>query len=350
MASEHGGLNYKKLRNLGIDPDEVIDFSVSINPDPLPESVLEDIRNSNIVRYPDSNCSLLKEKIAEFNRVPAESVLVVNGTSQGMFLIVASLLGEGRSVAVVDPTYSEYLDACRLKTDRIHSIRMEPEESFRFSIEKITRTVETEKPVLLWICSPNNPTGQYLNEQDFEIIRQSCLKSGTIMILDEAYVCFVPDGMRYDPLREGVIVLRSMTKDYSIPGLRLGYLMAAPDLIQKIRRWQPEWSISSPAQDAGIAGFREIGYFRKSWEKTALRREKMMKALEDLGLKVYESCSNFFLVEVNDTEALKAHLWKDLLLVRDCASFQLKNTIRIGVRTDEDNNRLIRNIKEYLGR
>jgi len=350
MGSEHGGLNYKKLRTLGIDPDDVIDFSVSINPDPLPESVLNDIRESNVIRYPDTNCTVLREKIAEYNKVPVESVLVVNGTSQGMFLIVASLLKEGQDVAIVDPTYSEYFDACSLKTDRIHSIRMEAGESFQFSLDRITGTVETVKPALLWLCSPNNPTGSYLKEDDFESIRLACLKAGTLLILDEAYVCFVSDSLRYDPLREGVIVLRSMTKDYSIPGLRLGYLLSSPEIIKKIKRWQPEWSISSPAQDAGIAGFREIDYFKKSWENTALRRDRMRKALSELGLTVHDSCANFFLVEVDDTDALKSHLWKSLILVRDCGSFQLKNTIRIGVRTDEDNNKLIRCIKEYLDR
>jgi len=348
MGSEHGGLNYKKLRNLGIDPDDVKDFSVSINPDPLPESVLNDIRNSNIVRYPDSHCTLLREKIAEYNKIPVDSVLVVNGTSQGMFLIVASLLKEGEDVAIVDPTYSEYLDACSLKTDKIHSIRMEAEESFHFSVNRIIETVEKKKPALLWICSPNNPTGSYLSEEDFESIRISCLHFGTILILDEAYICFVPDDQRYNPLREGVIVLRSMTKDYSIPGLRLGYLMSTQKIIRTIKRWQPEWSISSPAQDAGIAGFREMTYFKKSWEKTAERRDQMRQSLKDLGLTVHDSCANFFLVEVDDTEALKSHLWKDLILVRDCGSFDLKNTIRIGVRTDEDNRKLIQSIQEYL--
>ncbi|WP_168203370.1 pyridoxal phosphate-dependent aminotransferase [Oceanispirochaeta crateris] len=348
MGSEHGGLNYSELRKLGISPDDVLDFSVSINPDPLPDSVLEDIRNSCIIRYPDSDSGLLKNSIAAYNNIETDSILVVNGTSQGMFLIVSSLLKENQCVAIVEPTYSEYYDACRLKTDNIISVRMTPQESFRISTSRILETVQSKKPALLWLCSPNNPTGSYLNEEDFETIRKACVQEGTLLILDEAYVCFVQEKKRYNPLREGVIVLRSMTKDFSIPGLRLGYILSSPTIIQRIKKWQPEWSISAPAQVAGVAGFRELDYFKNSWRKTTERRDFLKKNLEDLGLTVYDSCSNFFLVEVDDAEALKTHLWKDLILVRDCSSFSLVNTIRIGIRTDEDNHKLIQSFKSYL--
>ena len=350
MGSVHGGLNYSELRDKGINPDDVIDFSVSINPDPLPERVVNAIRDSRITRYPDTHCSLLKEKIADFNKVDSSSILVVNGTSQGMYLIVAALIDRNDPVCIVQPTYSEYMDACSLKTDNVTEIRMEASNNFEISPEKIIASVKAGKPRLLWLCSPNNPTGRYLKEDDFEKIRLSCEENGTILILDEAYVCFVPDEKRYNPLRKNVIVLRSMTKDFSIPGLRLGYLMGESSLLEKIKRWQPEWSISAPAQDAGTAGIAELEYFKESWRKTAGRRDRMSSDLEALGLKVHDSCSNFFLVEVDDIEALKKHLWKDLILVRDCTSFKLENTIRIGVRTEEDNNKLVKSIREYLGR
>jgi len=308
---------------------------------------LQSIRNSRITRYPDSDSTLLKERIARYNNVDKNSVLVVNGTSQGMFLIVSSLLSATDSVAIVEPTYSEYRDACRLKTDKITSIRMTAEESFALSVPRILKVIEKETPRLLWLCSPNNPTGSYLREDDFETIRQACVAAGCLFILDEAYICFVPDERRYAPLRDGVIVLRSMTKDFSIPGLRLGYILASPDIIAGIRRWQPEWSISAPAQDAGLAGFKVIDAFRESWKKTADRRNRLRRDLQSLGIIVHDSCANFFLAEVDDLEAIKQHLWKDLILVRDCGSFGLKNTMRIGIRTDGDNQKLVDNLKDY---
>jgi histidinol-phosphate/aromatic aminotransferase/cobyric acid decarboxylase-like protein len=350
MGSEHGGLNYRELRKEGINPDDVTDFSVSVNPDPLPDGVLRAVRDSRITRYPDTDCSLLREIIGAYYAVPEDHILIVNGTSQGMFLIASALLPSDGRAAFVGPSYGEYRDACSLKTGRIHEIRMNREEDFAFPVEKIIDHLESERPHLLWICSPNNPTGSWLDEASFERIRRACGESETLFILDEAYACFVNEGLRYDSLRDGVILMRSMTKDFSIPGLRLGYLMARPELIEAIKRWQPDWSVSAPAQDAGAAGFGGIEHFQSSWERSARRRESLRSALEDLGLKVYESCANFFLMEVDDVDELKRFLWKDLILVRDCRSFGLPGTIRLGVRSTEDNDKLISCIREYLNR
>ncbi|MDC7232412.1 MAG: histidinol-phosphate transaminase [Spirochaetales bacterium] len=348
MASVHGGLNYKDLREKGINPDDVLDFSVSINPDPLPDSMIHAVRDSRICRYPDSDSLFLREKIAAFNTVDPDNILVVNGTSQGISLIVSALLNQDDTVCIVKPTYSGYEEACRLKTDNIVEIAMGPGQSFHEAVPLISSTLLKEKPALLWLCSPNNPTGSYLEEDDFDTLCRICRESETVLILDEAYVCFVSDEKRYRALKKDVIVLRSMTKDFGIPGLRLGYLMGQPEILSRIRKWQPEWSLSAPAQDAGIAAFSAIEYFRTSWQKTIARREVLRKELKELGLNVYDSCSNFFLVEVPDTAGLKTHLWKDLILVRDCSSFNLNNFIRIGVRTDADNRKLTASIKEYL--
>lgn len=348
MGSEHGGLDYAKLRSEGISPDDILDFSVSINPDPLPEKVLERIRTSRINRYPDSGCHLLREKIAEYNNLDSiDSILVVNGTSQGMYLIVQAFLKQNEKVSIVTPTYSEYFDACSLKTDNISFIEMKYEEAFHFNIPLIIEQLKTDKPRLLWLCSPNNPTGIYLSEKEFEEIRLACIQTGTTFILDEAYICFVPDKLRYNSIKENTIILRSMTKDFSIPGLRLGYLIGDPAIIRSIKRWQPEWSISAPAQDAGVACFEEINYFRNSWKKISSLRKDLMKDLKSPEFQTFPSCSNFFLAKVPDKDALREHLWKDLILIRDCTSFNLGNFIRIGIGTEKANSKLRNSIREY---
>ena len=279
-----------------------------------------------------------------------DNLLIVNGTSQGMFLIVSALLPSGGKAVIVGPTYGEYLDACRLKTDHIHQINMKAGDSYAFPVDDILEYLESERPDMLWLCSPNNPTGTYLDEMSFNRICCRCGETETLFVLDEAYACFVEDPMRYNALKESVIVMRSMTKDFSIPGLRLGYLMAEPRLIERIRRWQPDWSISAPAQDAGAAGFGMIKSFKDSWRNTVRRRESFRSALIDLGLRVSESSANFFLVDMDDVDGLKAFLWKSLILVRDCRSFGLSGTIRLGVRSEDDNNKLITCIREYLDR
>ncbi len=349
MGSEHGGLNFFQLRNERIDPEDILDFSVSINPAALPFKVREKFQRSCITRYPDSESTLLREKIAEFNNIPViGNILVVNGTSQGIFLIVQALMNDGDRIGIVSPSYSEYFDACSLKTDRIDLLHMTGKPDFQFPLQEICSYIENFSPRMIWICSPNNPTGTYLDEMSFELIRQNCLKSDTLLLLDEAYICFVPEESRYNALRKNVLVLRSMTKDFGFPGLRLGYLMGEEENIGKIKKWQPDWSINAPAQEAGIAGFGEIDYFRQSWREIARRMQDMRKVFNELGLRTYPSCANFFLMEIDDIDALKAHLWQDLILVRDCRSFGLENMIRIGVNTDRANRKLLNSIKEYL--
>ena len=349
MGSEHGGLNYSQLRKEGIDPNRILDFSVSINPAALPDRVREKFQNSCITRYPDSGSTHLREKIAEFNNIPViENILVVNGTSQGIFLIVQALINERDRIGIVSPSYSEYYDACSLRTDKIDLIHMRGQADFQFPLQVICSYIENASPRMIWICSPNNPTGTYLDERSFEMIRQSCLESDTLLLLDEAYICFVPEEHRYNALRKNVLILRSMTKDFGFPGLRLGYLMGEEIYIEKIKKWQPDWSINAPAQEAGIAGFEEIEYYRQSWREIIRKRQDMRKDLNKMGLQTYASNANFFLMEIDDIEALKAHLWQDCILIRDCRSFGLEKMIRIGVNTDGANGKLINSIKEYL--
>ena len=348
MGSEHGGLNYKQLRKQGISPESVLDFSVSINPAPLPEGMLQKIRSTCITRYPDTNCNLLKEAISSFNQMETpDNILVVNGTSQGIFLISQAFLEKDDTVAIVSPTYSEYEDACSLKTDRIQHIHMKKEDEFAFPVADIISHISRKKPKLLWICSPNNPTGSYLTEMEFEAIRISCIKSNTLFILDEAYICFVGDGFRYNTVKENVIVLRSMTKDFGIPGLRLGYLLGEPETLSSIARWQPDWSIGAAAQDAGIAGFEAVDYYRRSWKKTVRMVQALKDDLDRLGYRTFPTYTNFFLMETQDSLSLQENLWKDLILVRDCRSFGLENFIRIGINTEEANKKLYSCIKGY---
>ncbi|MDC7221675.1 MAG: aminotransferase class I/II-fold pyridoxal phosphate-dependent enzyme [Spirochaetales bacterium] len=342
MAPNHGGLNYKALNDAGISPDKVLDFSVSINPEPLPGEVYEAFRNAPIERYPDSSSHLLKEEIARAYSLPYEELLVVNGTSQAVFLLAGTFLKEDTPWLLAGPTYSEYADACRLYSKRELRIDSAEEANFRPSPEKLIETLRKERPALLWLCSPNNPTGHVLAEEDFHRIREAALETNTLFILDEAYRCFMAEEKQYKTEYPGVVNLRSMTKDFSIPGLRLGYVRASEDVIEQLALRQPEWSVSAPAQEAGQAALQQLDYFRKTWNTVSRMTEDFRLAVEEAGYQTYPTGSNFFLVKVGDLDQLKEAFWKEYITVRDCASFGLKNIMRLGTRTREDNARLIK--------
>ncbi len=271
MDCEHGGLNYRDLISRGISPSGVLDFSVSVFPDPLPPGFLEDFDPETLTRYPDTHCFELRQSILkESDYSSLDSLLVTNGTSQAIFLIVSALLEREEPVGIITPTYGQYEQACGLKTRNIFSAAMEfvPGE-IRFPMEETLTLLESKAPRLLWLCSPNNPTGNMLTPEQFGLVYSKCLQTGTILILDEAYRCFAREKSRLKASGENLLILRSMTKDYGIPGLRLGYIQGQETLISRLKNWQPEWSVNAPAQEAGLKCFRFQEFFREKWTRIA---------------------------------------------------------------------------------
>lgn len=346
MSSNHGGLDYKALNEAGVNPDRVIDFSVSINPEPLPQTVFEAFRTAPIERYPDSSSHKLKEELSKIYHIPQKELMVVNGTSQAVFLLAGAFLKEESKWLLAGPTYSEYGDACRLYSSREIRIDSCEEDNFYPPVDKLCNALETEKPALFWLCSPNNPTGAILKEDDFHKLREKAIESGTLFILDEAYRCFIPAGEQYNTVVPGVVNLRSMTKDFSIPGLRLGYIRAENSVISQLLPRQPEWSVSSPAQEAGLAALKELDYFKKTWDKVIGMTREFRTAVEEAGYETFPTGSNFFLVKTQGLDKIKKALWEELILIRDCSSFGLKDIMRLGTGSKKDNERLIKILKK----
>jgi len=351
MSGMHGGIDVPALREAGIDPDRVLDFSVSINPASLPQDIQEIIRRSAIYRYPDSRSRIMVEALArEYGPDPSE-LLVVNGTSQAIYLIAATALGPGKTTLIAAPTYSEYRDAAEVFGARIVALRAPRETGYRFDIEALIRAIRTERPSVFWICSPNNPTGAWLDPSEVGRLRGACRDAGALMVLDEAYRCFAPPGLLGEEFHPGVVHLRSMTKDFCIPGLRLGWLRGDAAVVAELMRRQPEWSVSAPAQDAGTACLGRLEYFEKSWADTRRETDRMAGELRRLGLNPLPSAANFLLVNIGDDAAVKGlsrALWTRLIQVRDCASFGLEGYIRIGTRSPADTDVLIDALGELL--
>jgi len=356
-SGTHGGLDYAKLREKGISPEDITDFSVSINPFPVHRNVLNAVYDCSLTRYPDSSARELRESIAGYEGCRPEEILAVNGTSQGIHLIGQAFLDEKSSVLIAGPAYSQYRKISELRKSHIEEIRSLPEEDFLPSVERIMDNIRNIRPKLFWICNPNNPTGTYLAADDLRKIEAAAIEAGTIMIIDEAYVAFTRDSIRFRDTSANILRLNSMTKDYGIPGLRLGYIHGDPVLLREIARYQPEWSISAPAEKAGIACLNEREYYRDTWKQVREETDRFRGELVRIGLKVYETESNFFMVKLGSRgnvpegmEGYAALLQKKLeprmMQIRDCTSFGLPDHIRIGVHDRKNNNRLLQTIAE----
>jgi len=351
MSSTHGGINPWALKEAGIDPEDVKDFSVSINPVSLPLSIQDVIRRSALYRYPDSRSQALVEALSVEYGPPHDEIMVVNGTSQAIFLIAGSYISPGDTTLIAGPTYGEYRDAAEVSGARVVEYRARAEDEFKPNCQKIQEMIRLEKPKVFWTCSPNNPTGSWMEDQQLEALSEACKEVGCLMVLDEAYRCFAAPGLLSEEFLSGVVHLRSMTKDFCIPGLRLGWLRADPDDITKLLLRQPEWSVSSPAQDAGVACMNQIDYFRGSWAETRRLTGEMANGLKSLGLRVYPTAANFLLVRIGDDAEVKKlgkELWRNLIQVRDCASFELEGYIRIGTRSAADIETLLSVLKRSL--
>lgn len=357
VQGTHGGLDYSRLKSLGLTPDDILDFSVSINPFPVHPNVLKAVKGCTLIHYPDSSAKELREKIAEQEGCTADEILAVNGTSQGIHLLGQAFLNRETSVLIAAPAYSQYKKVSNLQQAAIKEIISVPEKNFVPPVDAIIEEISSNKPKIFWICNPNNPTGTYVSKEDMERIVEEAQQSNTIVVIDEAYVAFTHEELRYRKISSNVLRLNSMTKDYGIPGLRIGYIHGDKKLIDEIIPYQPEWSLSAPAQKAGIACLKEGEYYRKTWKEVREETERFRAKLETLGMKTYSTESNFFMAQLgagpdkegvrqNYAAQLQKHLETKNMQIRDCTSFGLPDHIRIGIHSKDNNEKLFAAIEE----
>jgi len=310
------------------------------------------------------------------------------------WLAALGYLEPGDRALVVGPTFGEYERAARIAGAQIIPFRARPEHGFALDIPQIDGLLNLPSPnpikrrkttsALPWrevsegdsprrgvrrrpelaeggreitahsvkavfICNPNNPTGVLVPPDT--IWELASHHSDALFVVDEAYVPFVDAGASClnGGLRDNLLVLRSMTKDCAIPGLRLGYALAVPEIIRVLCTVQPTWSVGAPAQAAGLAALGCAGGFQaEGLELLTESKRYLMTALAELGLEVLPSAANFFLARVGDGAAFRRALLLEGCCVRDCASFGLPEFVRIGVRTMPECQRLVAAIAKVL--
>jgi histidinol-phosphate aminotransferase len=200
----------------------------------------------------------------------------------------------------------------------------------------------------LFLCNPNNPTGRYLPEQDVTHIVKAA--GDTLVVLDEAYIAFTENTWSSINLlqHDNVIILRSMTKDYALAGLRLGYALAALPVISVLKQVRPPWNVNAVAQQAGVQVLHHDDYLTECGKLIAEARDFLIEELNGLGLTTVPSQTNFFLVKVGNAAGIRKSLLNKGFLVRDCTSFGLPDYIRLAPRTMPECQSLISAIKELM--
>ena len=357
----HGNIQPAELRRLGLDPSQVIDFSASISPIGPPEGLWEALRRVDLTVYPDPENLELREALSRRHNAGMERILVGNGSTEIIHLLTRVFLSPGVShqakgpAFLLTPTYGEYLGACRLAGASVFSFNAEyqPEhrgeggDSFRWDIPTAQRHIVSQRASAVFVCNPNNPTGVYLPEADITALAQATAEAGGLLVLDEAYVNFVSQPWDSLPLSErgNVVLLRSMTKDYALTGLRLGYALAGENVIAALTAYQPDWSVNSLAQAAGLVALADAGYLPRARQAVEEAKTFLTRELNAAGYPVLPSAANFLLVQVGDGRMVRDQLLGHGLVVRNCASFGLADCIRIGIRPLADCQRLAEAMK-----
>ena len=342
----HGSINPAELRSLGLKIEDVIDFSANINPLGVSPYVIKAIIDLDFSRYPDPDCLELREKLAEVTGVNTAHIMIGNGSTELIHLLTRACLNHKDTAVILAPTFGEYDNACRLSGVIPIEIRTQAENDFRWDINSICHQIKQLKPQLVFFCNPNNPTGVYCNKDMIQSVAEAT--SPGILAVDEAYLPFIDNPWNSIPLLEieNIVLLRSMTKDHALTGLRLGYALASTKIIETLKLYQPTWNVNTLAQAAGVAALANREHILQAKQLVDEARLYLFNALTDLGLRALPSSVNFFLVEVGDAKTTRSKLLQRGLVVRDCTSFGLPNYIRITVGKMTDCHKLIEGFRE----
>lgn len=344
-AGVHGGVNYAEFEKLGINPDTIIDFSVSTNPLGMPPGILAPVSEAEASRYPDSSSRELVRAIARKSGLDESNVLAGAGSTELIRLAVTAYLGENDRALVLGPTYGEYRTACEIAGAEVIQLNAAASADFRPDTGMVADIITQLQPKAVFICNPNNPTGSCLEQDEIQRILEAV--PDTLVVLDEAYAAFSEGRCDITGLCEAgnLLVVRSMTKDYAIAGLRLGYAFGHTDMVEVLKRVAPPWNVNILAQKAGIAALAKDDYLEQSREAVREGRFYLIAEFEKLGFRCVPSVANFFLAEVGDAAELRKKLLGESLMVRDCASFGIPDYIRVAVRSMADNRKLITGLK-----
>ena len=334
---EHGGSLPTRENASGVRGRrrEILDFSANLNPYGPPDFLSDAIEEAKqeIGKYPDSDASELRELLATRFKRSSDEIIVAAGISELIYLVLLAF--SPRRVIVLEHTYCEYERVANIFGIPVKKVDM---PALQIKAEKIAEVMKSED--LVFLCNPNNPTGQYLRRDAIEMLLDAAERVSAMLVVDEAYVDFVQNAFpSHDICSQNMLILRSFTKSFGIPGVRIGFAIGSSDAIEALNAVKPPWNVSIFAQKIGIAALRNESFLRETIPKVWRQKRKFER---ELGVR---SDANFFLLNTapfgKNAREVKAALLCRGILVRDCTSFMLRTHIRFCVRKEEENERLI---------
>lgn len=349
MKLVHGGDWAGYRAEFGCD---ALDFSANVSPLGLPAGVAAAITNAlpTADRYPDPLCRELRAALAGAEGVPADWILCGNGAADLIFRLALAV--RPRRALLPAPTFAEYEAALQTVGCAVQRVFLREENEFAVTEEFIDAvTPETD---IVFLCQPNNPTGQVTPPALVERLVRRCAECGAVLVVDECFLDFLPDRDAWTAkqlLRDApqLIILKAFTKLYAMAGVRLGYALCGDAaLLEKMRGAGQPWAVSSLAQAAGLAALQETVYAGAVRALIAEQRPRMAAGLRALGLRVMDGQANYLLFRA--TPDFGEKLRRRGAVVRSCANYPGLDAAwyRTAVRTAEENTRLLQIMGEIL--
>lgn len=350
----HGGNIYGSARVAGVQPAQIIDFSASINPLGTPRPVIKAIRDHlrDIEHYPDPDSLELRKRLSQTFDVDPSLIICANGCTELIYLLPRAL--PFARVLIPNPTFNEYERAC--KTARpgctVIPYLLQKRDNFDIDPVRLISAARKQRADALFLCNPNNPTGRIIKKAPLEEAAALAAKVGIYFIIDESFIEFTPAGSALDLTKDNprVIILRSMTKFYALPGLRLGWGVFPFKVASALNSIREPWSVNTLAQAAGLKALDITDHKDRTHAFIARQKDRLEQGFKRLGIDYVPSHANYYLLHFHQTPRIIKGLKEHNILVRNCSDFTGLDDryIRVAVRRKRDNGILLEYTALYL--
>lgn len=354
LKNRHGGRAIQAARDLGLPLEQILDFSASINPlgmaDPVWQSAVDAIKISS--HYPEVDTASFVDALTEYHELAHANFLAGRGSTELIHLI--SRCFKPKKALIVTPAFSEYARALQQVGSVIEEFPLLATEEFAFTAQAVLPAID-KKTDMVFIANPGNPTGVAIERKELQLLADG-LPESTLLVVDESFIDFCPENSIIEEVaeRKNLLVIRSLSSFYAIPGLRVGYLAGPDDLVRQLADLGEPWILSTPAIAAGRACLLEHAYRERTLKLIPQWRQQLVDGLTALDLQVFASSANYLLIQLSQTDRTSGTvarvLYQQGLLVRDCSDFASldERYIRVAVRGVQDNLRLLSGLKGVL--
>lgn len=309
---------------------------------------VKEIPNLELNRYPDGQMTKLVEALARYHKLDASYIWAANGSNETIQLLLHAYGGHGRVAAIYEPSYAMHFYISQITGTEIKTYARN--NSFKINSEQVLSDFRRDKFDILFLCSPNNPTGTI---EDYDEIKYICQQFTGLLIIDEAYVQFSKYSFEgFVKEFDNVAIIRTFSKTWAMAGVRLGYIIANPKIIDAVKNVSLPYHVSSFSQLAGVLA---LNYEDEMRERIKLIKDERTRVISDLKnvekLQVWDSEANFFLIKPTNITGKELHerLLDKSVLVRDVGHFKLlENCLRVTIGTPVENDRFLTAVKEAL--